>query len=108
MVWSDYSITERQGLSKNSREDNNLGDGVAVKGVEKNEELVKLLSHTLIMISPHEYARGLEAGEMMRKEEGLEQLFRAWCGVTLDEEMSREGGMVHKDAKDFGMHCAVP
>jgi hypothetical protein len=44
-----------------------LDDGVAVKQVEKSEELVKLLSHTLRTILPHEYARMLEAVEMMRK-----------------------------------------
>ncbi len=40
---------------------------------------MKLLSHTLKMILPHEYAKGVEAGEMMRKEVDLELLF--WYGV---------------------------
>ncbi len=69
VVCSDYSLKGRPRLSKDYRKDNNLGDGVAVKWVGENEELVKLLSHTLRMISPHAYARRLEAGEMMWKEE---------------------------------------
>jgi hypothetical protein len=60
------------------------------------------------MLLPHEYARGLEAGEILRKEVGLEQLFKAWCGVALNEGMIGEGGMVYKDVKDFGMNCAAP
>jgi hypothetical protein len=108
VVCSDYSPKGRPRLSKDYREDNDSSDGVAVKLVEKNEELVKLLSDTLRMISPHEYARGLEAGEMMRKEEGFEPHFQAWCWVALNEGMTGEGGLVHKYAKDFGMNCAVP
>jgi hypothetical protein len=87
---------------------NDSGDGVAQRWIEENEELVKLLSHTLRMISPHEYARGLQAGEIMRRMEGLERLFQAWCQVALNEGMTGEGGIVHKDAKDYGMNCAVP
>ncbi len=108
MVWSDYSPKRRPYLSKQYRVKNDLDDGVAKRWIEENEELMKLLSHTLRMISSHEYARGLEAGEIMRKKEGLELLFQAWCGVALNEGMSREGGMVHKDAKDYEMNCAVP
>jgi hypothetical protein len=67
VVWLDYSPKGRPNLSKDYREDNNSGDGVAVKWVKENEELVKLLSYTLRMISPHEYARGLEAGEMLKR-----------------------------------------
>ncbi len=44
----------------------------------------------------------------MKKEEGLELLFLAWCGVALNEGMSGEQGMVYKDAQDCGMNCAVP
>ncbi len=76
--------------------------------MEKDKELVKLLSHTLRMTWPHEYARGLEAGEMMRKEEGLELLFQEWCGVALNEEKTGEWGMVHNDANYYGINCAVP
>ncbi len=108
VVWSDYSPKGRPRLSKQYREENDSGDGVAQRWIEENEELVKLLSHTLRMISPHEYARGLEAGEMMRKKEGLERLFQAWCGVALNKGMTGEGGMVHKDAKDYRTNCAVP
>ncbi len=61
---------------------------MAKRWIEENEELVKLLSQTLQMISPHEYARGLEAGEKMRKEVGLEPLFQAWCGVALYNGMT--------------------
>ncbi len=61
---------------------------------------MKLLSHTLRMISPPEYAKGLEAGEVMRKKEGLELLFQAWYGVALNEERTGEGGIVQNDAKD--------
>jgi hypothetical protein len=50
VVCSNYSPKGRARLSKDYREDNNLGDGVVVKYVEKNEELVKLYSHTLRMI----------------------------------------------------------
>jgi hypothetical protein len=60
------------------------------------------------MIAPHEYARGLQAGEMMRKNEELELFFQACCGVALNEGMTGEGRMVHKDAKDYGINCAVP
>jgi hypothetical protein len=76
--------------------------------VEENGELVKLWSYTWRMILPHEYARGLEAGEKMRKEEGLVLLFQEWYGVALNEGMTGEGSMVYKDAKDFKMNCAVP
>jgi hypothetical protein len=107
-VWSDYSKKGRPFLSREYRKANGSGDRVAKRWIEENEELVKLLSHTLRMISPHEYARRLEAGEVMRKKEGLEPLFQAWCGVALNEGMTGEGGMVHKDVKDFGMNCAVP
>ncbi len=108
VVWSDYSPKGRPRLSKQYREANGKGDGVAVKWIEENQELVRLLSNTLRMISPHKYARGVKAGEQMEKEEGLEPSFQAWCGVALNEGMMGEGGMVHKDAKDFGMNCAVP
>jgi hypothetical protein len=50
---------------KRYREENNSGDRVAERWIEENEELVKLLSHTLRMISLHEYARGLEVSEIM-------------------------------------------
>ncbi len=43
----------------------------------------------------------------MEKEE-LEPLFQAWCGVALNEGMTVEGGMVHKDAKDYEMNPVVP
>ncbi len=81
---------------------------MAVKLAEENEELVKVLSHTLRRIMPHEYARGLEAGVMMRKEEGMELLFQAWYGVSLNEGMPRKRGMVHKDTIDHGMNSTVP
>ncbi len=64
---------------------------MAQRWIEENEELVKLLSHTVRMISPHEYARGLEVGEIMRNKEGLELLFQAWCEVALNEELTGEG-----------------
>ncbi len=79
---------------------------MAEKWADKNEELVKLLSHTLRMTLSHEYARGLEAGEMMKNEKGLKPLFQAWCRVALNKEMNGEGGMVHKDVKDIGINCA--
>ncbi len=60
---------------------------------------MKLLSHTLRKILSHQYARELEAGEMMRKQEGLESLFKAWCGVALNGGMTGEGGIVHGAAK---------
>jgi hypothetical protein len=48
-----------------------------VKWEEENEEQVKLISRTLRIILPHEYTRGLEARDMMKKEEGLELGFQA-------------------------------
>ncbi len=65
MVWLNISHKGRPCLSKQYREENESGDRVAERWIEENEDLVKLLSHTLKMNSPHEYARGLEAGEMM-------------------------------------------
>jgi hypothetical protein len=76
VFWSDYSPNGRPRQSKDWRKDNNLGDEVDVKLAEKNEELVNLLSNTLKMILPHQYARGFEAGEMMRKKRS-EPLFQA-------------------------------
>ncbi len=66
MVWSYYSPKGRPRLSKQYREEDDSGDGVAQRWIEENEELVKLLSRNLGMASPNEYARGLEAGEIMR------------------------------------------
>jgi hypothetical protein len=77
VVWSDYSPKGEPSLSKQYREKNDSGDGVAKWWIEENEELVKLLSHILKIVSPYEYARGLEAGEKMRNEVGLELLFQA-------------------------------
>jgi hypothetical protein len=54
------------------------------------------------------YVRGLEEGEMIKIEEGLELLIQASCGVALNEWMAEEGGMVHNDAKDYGINCAIP
>ncbi len=39
---------------------------------------------------------------------GLELLFQAWCGATSNEQMTGKGGMVHKDAKDNRINCAIP
>jgi hypothetical protein len=50
----------------------------------------------------------LEAEEMMRSKEGLELLFQAWCRVALNEGITGEGGIVHKDVKDYRINCAVP
>ncbi len=108
MVWSGYSPKKRPRQSRDRREDNNLGDGVAVKWAEENDELVKMLSHTLRMVSPHEYASGLDAGKMRRKVEKLEPLFQAWCGVALNEGMTGEGGMVHKYVKILGWTVMFP
>ncbi len=44
----------------------------------------------------------------MRSKEALEPLFKAWCGVALNEGMTGEGGIVHSNAKNYGMNCAVP
>ncbi len=81
---------------------------MAKRLIEENDELAKLLSHTLRMIFPHEYDKWIEVSEMMKKKEGLEGLFKAWCGVALNEGMTREGGKVHKDAQDYGVNCTVP
>ncbi len=48
---------------------------MAKRWIEENEELVKLLSHTMRMISPPKYARGLEAGETMSNKVWSEPLF---------------------------------
>jgi hypothetical protein len=93
-------------LSKQYKEENDSGDGVAKRWIEENDELVKLLSHTTRMVLAHEYARVLKAGEIL-KNEGLERLFQAWCGVALNEGMTGEGEMVHKDAKYHGMNCCT-
>jgi hypothetical protein len=44
----------------------------------------------------------------MRKRNWLEPLLKAWGGVALNEGMTEEGAMVHKDAKDNMTNCAVP
>ncbi len=107
VVWSDYSPKVRPHLSKEYREEIDLGDGVAKWWIERNIELLKQLSRTLRMISPHEYARGPEVSEIMKNKEEIELLFQAWCGVALNEGIIGEGGMVHKDATDYLMNCAV-
>jgi hypothetical protein len=107
VVWSDFSPKGRSRLSKDYGEDNNSSDGILVKWMEEYEELVKLLSHSLRMSLPCEYARGLKAGIMMRRKKGWEMLFQAWCVVAHNERMTGERGVAHKDAKDSGMNCAV-
>ncbi len=57
---------------------------------------------------PHEYAQWQKAGETIRKVVDLEAQFQAWYGVALNEEITGEGGRVHKDVKNNGLNCAVP
>ncbi len=81
---------------------------MAKKWIEENEELVKLLSYTLKVTSPLDYARRLVAGEMIRMKEELKQLFRAWLGGALNKVMTEKWGIVNKDVRDYETNYAAP
>jgi hypothetical protein len=56
VCWSYDFLRRRPFLSKDARKDNDFGDLVAKKLIDKIEELVKLLSNSLKMTSLHQYA----------------------------------------------------